>query len=209
MKSKVVSSMGILGALLFIVSSILGGLWIDGYSFIHQYISESFATGIPNAEYLRYLYIASGVLLLIFGLASPSFFPKSKGIKIGFFMFALLYGLGNVAVALYPCDFGCPTAIEISSLAQLIHNTSAFLTYSIVPFCLIGIGFSAKAVGAKTNFPKVSIGCGILALTFVVLLFGNSQGQFIGLFQRIIEGSILFWVMYTSFHITKTATTYN
>lgn len=206
MKKGIVSSLGIIGALLFIIPSILGGLWIEGYSFVHQYISESFATGVPNAEYLRYLYMASGASLLFFGFAVPSYFPKLKGVVVGFFAFALLYGLGNIIVALFPCDFGCPTDIETASLAQFIHNTSALLTYSLVPFCLLGIGFSANKGNVKRGFVRTTIGCGILAFVFVVLLFGNPQGRFIGLFQRIIEGGILFWVIYTSLYIGKTTT---
>ncbi|QCX01294.1 DUF998 domain-containing protein [Aggregatimonas sangjinii] len=209
MKKMIVSSLGILGALLFIVSSILGGLWIEGYSFVHQYISESFATGVPDAEYLRYLYMASGASLLLFGCTAPSYFPKSKGIVVGFFTFALLYGFGNIVVALFPCDFGCPTDIETASLAQFVHNTSALLTYSLVPFCLLGIGFSAKKGNVRPGFVKMATGCGILALIFVVVLFGNPQGRFVGLFQRVIEGSILFWVIYTSLYISKTTTANN
>lgn len=205
MSRKLVFVFGVLGALFFIVPSILGGLWIEGYSFIGQYISESFATGVPNAEYLRYMYIASGVLLFVFSLMVPSFFPKSKGIRIGFLLFGLLYGLGNVTVALFPCDAGCPTDVETSSIAQLVHNASAFFTYAIVPFCLIGIGFSAKKIAIDKSFPKITIICGVLALSFVVLLFGNPTGSYIGLFQRIIEASILSWVIYYASYIQRTS----
>jgi len=206
MNRKLVFVFGVLGATLFIVPSILGGLWIEDYSFISQYISESFATGVPNAQYLHYMYITSGLLLFVFSLMAPSFLSKSKGIRIGFVLFGLLYGLGNVTVALFPCDAGCPTDIETSSIAQLIHNVSAFFTYAIVPFCLIGIGLSLKKKLVDKNLQKITIICGILALTFVVILFGDPKGPYIGLFQRIIEASILFWVVYMAFFLRRVQT---
>ena len=206
MKRYTIVVFGVLGTLFFIVSSILGGLWIEGYSFMGQYISESFATGVRNAAYLRYMYIISGILLLIFSLTVPTFFPKSKGIKIGFLVFGLFYGLGNVIVALFPCDAGCPMDIQDSSFAQVLHNMSAFLTYSIVPFSLMYIGFSTKKNLKEKIYSNISILAGILALVFVVFLFGNPQGPYIGLFQRIIEGSILSWVIYTAFYIQRTNT---
>lgn len=195
---------GILGAALFVIASILGGAQIEGYSIISQYISESYARGLPNTEFLRYMYIASGGLMSVFGCMAPSFAPKSTGIKVGFFLFAIFYGLGTVMTGFFPCDIGCDPDPAKASLSQFIHNTAGFFTYAIVPFCLMGIGFAVKKFIGATDFSKTSIFCGILAFGFVVLLFANPSGPFIGLFQRIIEGSILFWVIYTSFYIRRT-----
>lgn len=204
MKKQVIVLLGVFGALLFIAASILGGLQIDGYSFISQYISESYAKGLPNTEYLRSMYIASGILLALFGFLAPSKMPKDKGIKIRFFLFAIFYGIGTISTGFFPCDLGCPSEGENMSLSQFIHNISGFLVYAVVPFCLLGIGLATKKKLENNNFSKVSIICGVLALGFVVLLFGNPTGSFIGLFQRVIESSILFWVMYTAFFIRRT-----
>ncbi|TMM58362.1 DUF998 domain-containing protein [Maribacter algarum] len=195
---------GILGTLLFVVASILGGAQIEGYSLVSQFISESYASGLPNTEYLRYMYVTSGVLLALFGFLVPSKMPKAVGIKIGFFLFAIFYGFGTVTTGFFPCDIGCNPDPEKASLSQFIHNTAGFLTYAMVPFCLLGIGFSSRKIMDSTNFPRVSIICAILAFSFVVLLFGDPTGPFIGLFQRIIEGSVLFWVVYTAFYIQRT-----
>jgi len=190
---------GILGAFLFVIASILGGAQIEGYSFVSQYISESYATGLPNTQYLHYMYIASGLLLALFGFLIPSVIQKSTGLKIGFFLFAFVYGLGTVTTGFFPCDMGCNPDPDTATLSQFIHNAVGFLVYAIVPFCLIGIGFSAKNLVDKAKFSKVSIICGIVSFGFVILLFGNPTGSYVGLFQRIIEGSILFWVIFTAF----------
>jgi len=205
MKGLVVIS-GILGALLFVTASILGGVQIEGYSIVSQYISESYAQGLPNTTYLRYMYIASGILLAFFGFTAPSKMASSRGLKIGFILFAIFYGLGTISTGYFPCDIGCDSEAEGASLSQIIHNASGFLTYVVVPFCLISIGVSARKLNESGLYSKVTLVCGIIAFCFVVLLFGNPSGPLIGLFQRIIESSILFWVVYTAFYIQRTHT---
>lgn len=200
---KITPYCGIIGALLFIATSIYGGLQIDGYSFISQFISESYATGIPKARNLQYAYIASGIFLTVFGILAPWYFPKSRGIKIGFFLFAVFYGLGTVTTGYFPCDLGCPNGAEVS-FSQFIHNISGFFTYAIVPFCLIGLGLSFKKFPRTRGLSKLSFVCGIVSLVFVILLFSSPAGQFIGLIQRTIELSILIWILYCSLHITRT-----
>lgn len=194
---------GLIGAFLFAITSIIGGLQFDGYSVISQYISESYATGIPNSEYLQHAFVASGILLAVFGFLAPSTFPKSKGITIGFILFGIFYGLGTVTTGYFPCDYGCPADSDVS-LSQFIHNTAGFLVYSLVPFCLIGLGASFKKFPKTRTLSKLSFICGILSLIFVVLLFGSPKGPLIGLFQRIIEASVLIWTIYCSFYIVRT-----
>lgn len=202
MKKQLVFWSGILGASLFAFTSIWGGLQIDGYSFVSQYISESYATGVPDSEYLQKLYVISGVLLAIFGVSASFAFKESKAIKTCFVLFAIFYGLGTVSTGFFPCDFGCPSDSEVS-LSQFIHNISGFLVYAIVPFCLIGVGWSSKNRVELSKLSIVSLICGAISLVFVVFLFGNPKGPFIGLFQRIIEASILFWVLFTAFYVLK------
>jgi hypothetical protein len=200
MKKQVVFWSGILGVLLFALPSVLGGLQIEGYSVISQYISESFATGVPKTAYLRFMFVIGGVLLFIFGLTVPLVLPRSRTLKIGFLLFALFYGLGTITVALFPCDFGCPTDVENSSLSQLIHNASGFLTYVITPFAMMGVGVTLQKWAYARPLSKVSLICGGLAFVFVFILFADPTGPYIGLFQRIVECSILFWIAYTAIY---------
>nr|WP_273565581.1 DUF998 domain-containing protein [Maribacter sp. Hal144] len=93
---------GILGAIVFALASIIGGLDTEGYDFISQYISESYATGIPNAHYFQKAYMVSGILLALFGFSAPGIFPRSKAIKIGFVLFGICYGLGTLTTGIFP-----------------------------------------------------------------------------------------------------------
>jgi len=96
MSNKFAFIIGILGASLFVVSSILGGILIENYSLTSQYISETYAIDTEYGIVLRaFGYIPSGILLTIFAFVGFKKFPKSTITKIGF------YGLG-IFMALRP-----------------------------------------------------------------------------------------------------------
>jgi len=194
--------LGVLGAILFIIPSVLGGFQFDTYSHISQFISESYAFGTPYGLYMRFLgYIPSGILIALFSISCWKILPKSSILKIGLIGFGVFYGIGTIMVGLFPCDEGCNKELINPSISQLIHNLFGGLTYLIVPACLILIGFSSRKWSGSTSFSTLSIICGTVALVFSMLLLSDSNGNYIGLFQRITEGSILFWLVNFAFYI--------
>jgi len=194
--------LGFLGAFLFIIPSVLGGFQFDTYSHISQFISESYAFGTPYGLYMRFLgYIPSGILIALFSISCWKILPKSSILKIGLIGFGVFYGIGTIMVGLFPCDEGCNKELINPSISQLIHNLFGGLTYLIVPACLILIGFSSRKWSSSTSFSTLSIICGTVALVFSMLLLSDSNGNYIGLFQRITEGSILFWLVNFAFYI--------
>jgi len=142
--------LGFLGVLFFIVAAILGGFQFEDYSHLHQFISESYATGTPYGEQLRFFgYVPSGIMIALFALFAPRFL-------------------------------------------------SGALTYLLVPVALIIIGVKAKSWVHAKAYATTTLICGVVALVFAFLLFGNPNGNYIGLYQRLVEGSILFWILRTA-----------
>lgn len=196
--------LGILGALLFAVAGIVGGFQFDEYSHMSQFLSETYATGAPYRNHLRFLgYLPSGAMIALFAFFAPKYLPKSKLIKIAFWLFAIFYGLGTIVVGLFTCDEGCNREFIDPSISQLIHNLSGGLTYLIVPFVVIVIGIKAMSWTNSKSYSTHTIVCGFIALVFAWLMMANPSGSYIGLYQRLVEGSILFWVLRTSFFIKK------
>lgn len=194
--------LGIFGTILFIIPSVLGGFQFENYSHISQFISESYAFGTPYGIYMRFLgFIPSGILITLFSFSACKHLPKSNLLKIGILGFGLFYGIGTVMVGLFPCDEGCNKELINPSVSQLIHNLFGGLTYLIVPVCLILIGFSSRKWSSTTSFSTLSIICGTITLMFSMLLLSDPDGNYIGLFQRITEGSILFWLINFAFYI--------
>ena len=193
---------GILGVLFFVFTTILGGLLFANYSHIQQLISESYATGTPNGFYLRaFGFFPSGLFLALFAFYSISVLPKSKLTTIGFIGFGVFYGIATMLVSVFPCDVGCNKELINPSISQLIHNISGGLTYLLVPFCIILIGATAKKWSNGKAFSTLSILCGITALLFFIFFMNNLEGNYVGLYQRIIEVSILFWIVNCAFYI--------
>ncbi|WP_034057978.1 DUF998 domain-containing protein [Lacinutrix jangbogonensis] len=199
---------GIIGTLLFIVSSILGGALIPGYNHIQQFISESYAIDTTYGIYIRLFgYIPTGIFITAFAFSALKFLPKSSLTKIGLILFGVFYGAGTIIVAIFPCDAGCNRALINPSISQLIHNFSGGLTYLVVPICLILIGISAKKWGNGKRIAMLSIICGIVAIVFTQLLVINSESNYIGFYQRLVESCILFWLINFALYIkTKTNT---
>ncbi|HLV39711.1 DUF998 domain-containing protein [Xanthomarina sp.] len=204
MNKKVTFWFGILGVLFFIVPSILGGFQFENYSHIHQYISESYAVDSPYGIYIRVFgFIPSGILIILFSLSAIKFLPKSKWTQLGLVGFAWLYGFGTILVSIFPCDIGCNKELIDPSFSQLIHTLVGGITYTFVPFCLILIGFAAKTWKEGKSIMILSLLCGIIAMILTLLLSSNPIGQYLGLYQRIIEGSILLWILTFAFYIKK------
>lgn len=202
MNNKTTFWLGILGALFFIGPSILGGFQFEAYSHISQFISESYATGTPYGIYLRVFgFIPSGVLIALFAFAALRHLPKSILLKLGLLSFALFYGLGTILVGVFPCDIGCNKEFINPSLSQIIHNFFGALTYMIVPFSIILIGISSRKWKDGKTITYTSFICATIAFVSTALLTNDPTGEFIGLFQRIAESAILFWLICVAFYI--------
>ncbi len=196
--------LGIIGVLFFVVSGILGGFQFEEYSHIHQFLSETYAIGTPYGNQLRFLgYLPSGIMLALFAFFAPRYLPKSRLIKFCFWIFAIFYGLGTIVVGIFPCDEGCNRDFIDPSMSQIIHNLMGGLTYVVVPFVVIAIGFKAKSWAVTKSYSTLTLVCGIIALVFAWLMMANPNGSYIGLYQRLVEGSILFWIVNTAVFVKR------
>ena len=192
---------GLLGVVFFISATILGGLQFSNYSHLSQLISESYAIGTPYGVQLRYLgFIPSGIFIAAFAFLAIKNLPKSKLTQIGFLGIGIFYGIATILVSLFPCDKGCDKELVDPSLSQLIHNLTGLLTYIIVPISLIIIGVSARKWANSKYVSYLSIICGLTAVLFVGILSSDLQSKFAGLYQRIIEGSILTFIITCSIY---------
>ncbi len=194
--------LGVLGVVLFVGTTILGGFLFPDYSHIAQFISESYATGTTYGSYLRYAgFIPSGILMALFLFLVPTVLPNSRLVKTAFWGIGLFYGLGTVVTGLFPCDMGCNPEFIDPSISQFVHNASGALTYLIVPWCILVIGFKAKAWPNGKKISLITLLCGSIAVCFVLVLFSDSTSNLKGLYQRIIEGSVLYWMLTMAFYI--------
>jgi len=201
MKNIILFRMALIGVSLFIVASILGGFQFEKYSVFSMLISETMAIDTPYGWILRYFfYVPSGILVMLFSIFSIAKLPASKLITIGLTGFALFYGFGTVIVGYFPCDAGCNKEFIDPSVSQIVHNTSGFLTYTLVPFFILLTGLGIKG---KSSFSNRSIITSVLSIVFIVVLFSNPDSGYVGLVQRIIEALFISWIIGLAYLVKK------
>jgi len=202
MNRKTIFGIGILGVTLFSVASIIGGFQFDNYNPLSQYISETYAIDAPYGKALRYFgYIPSGLLLTIFAFLGLKEFPKSDLIKIGFWGLAIFYGLATIIVGIFPCDKGCNKELIDPSLSQLIHNLTGLLTYIFVPLSIIAIGIGLRQLKIHFGLSNIALFCGLNCILFIGILLSDPLTEYAGLYQRIIEGTFIIWIIVCSLFI--------
>lgn len=204
MKGTVLFWSGILGVFCFVITTLLAGLQFPDYSHLSQLISESYAIDTPYGRYLRFLgFLPSGLFIAVFSFLAIKALPKSLVTQVGFWGMGIFYGLATVLVSFFPCDQGCNPEMIDPSLSQIIHNLTGFLTYMIVPFSLLLLGIAARKWTNGQYLSNAGIICGLIAIIFVGILTSDLHGKFAGLYQRIIEGSILFWISLCAFYFNN------
>lgn len=195
---------GILGATLFIATTLLAGFQFENYNHCSQLISESYAIDSPYGIYFRLFgFIPSGLFIFLFSIHASRIFSALKKVNLGLSLFGIFYGLATVLVSIFPCDAGCNKELIDPSTSQLIHNTTGLFTYLIVPASILLIGSGLKTEKKHGYLSKLSLTLGMLSFLFVMIFFGALSSPFIGLIQRMTEGTILVWLILFSIETKK------
>ena len=209
MNNKTVFLIGTLGVSLFAIPAIIGGVLIEDYNLISQFISESDARGTKHGLALRLFgYIPSGILIAVFCFVALKKFQPSKLTKVGFYGLGVFYGIATIFTGIFPCDVGCNKNFTDPSLSQIIHNLAGLLTYIFVPISLMTAGLGLKQSPSHHRLSVIAITCGIASSLFVSLSLSDLSSQYVGLLQRIIESIFLIWIVSCAIEI-KNMTTKN
>ena len=202
MNNKTVSNLGFVGVSLLIFTLIFGGLLIENYDITNQFISESYAIDTKHGVSLRLLgYIPSGIIIALFCFLGEKYLDPKLVVKIGFYGIGIFYGLGTTVTGIFPCDSGCNKELLNLSSSQIIHNIAALLMYLFVPFLIILIGLAMSKT--RHRFSIQSTMLGLFSLIFVYLFGSELLGEYVGLYQRIIEIIFALWIILCSVEIKK------
>jgi|TARA_B100001142_G_scaffold89097_1_gene90872 hypothetical protein len=202
MSNKSIFFIGVLGVSLLAASFILGGLLIENYDIVSQFISESYAIDTEYGLLLRIFgYIPSSILITLFCFLAVKYFQPTILIKIGFYGIGIFYGVASLVTGIFPCDSGCNKELINPSFSQLTHNFAALLMYVFVPINIIITGIGLKRLANYNRLSIIAITSGIISILFVYLLFSDITSEFLGLYQRIIESVFIIWILTCAFTI--------
>lgn len=185
-------------ALFFVVAlTLLGGAYYPDYSHLSQFISELGARQAPHEQFVRWAgFLPAGVSALVFVIVAFKALPRSALTTLGLLGIAV-YAVGYVAAAFYPCDPGCrPTE---PSTSQVIHNIVGLTGYLLAPLSLAALAWSARHWPDGGSLAAAGFVAAILALLGLLLL--SPESRYVGVSQRILELSVLVWIVMCGWYI--------
>jgi hypothetical membrane protein len=199
LKNKIILTTAISGALWILLITVLGGANFPNYSHTTQFISELGAIGAPNAGIINLAgFLPAGLLITTFAFLAWWSLPRSWGTTFGMFGLAL-FALGYIAAAFFPCEPGCRPSEP--SLSQALHNLLGLAGYFTAPLSLFLLGSAARKWPNGTTLSTLGIiGSG---LSFLGLLGMLSEFSYVGLAQRILEASVLAWIVACALYINR------
>ena len=204
MSNNSIFFIGVLGVSLLAASFILGGLLIENYDIVSQFISESYAIDTEYGLLLRIFgYIPSSILITLFCFLAVKHFQSTILVKIGFYGIGIFYGLASLVTGIFPCDSGCNRELINPSFSQITHNVAALLMYLFSPISIIIIGIGLKQMSNYNRLSIIAITLGLISILFVYLFFSDLSSEFLGLYQRIIESVFVIWILSYAFTIKQ------
>ena len=186
-----------LGFISLLLLTLLGGATFAGYSHLSQFISELGATGAPREHLIRFAgFLPTGVFMCLFAAGAFVALPRSP-VKALALVGVVLYAMGYVAAAFFPCDPGCRPPQP--SLSQVIHNLVGLVGYLLAPLFLLAFGVAARRWPGGGFLAVASFVCA--AFTLVGMLTLSPQSSYAGVSQRVIETSVWVWVIICAWYI--------
>jgi hypothetical membrane protein len=154
---------GALGPFLWLSLIVVAGAMRPGFSHVTQYISE---LGSPTETLMRYAAFGfTGFLYLCFALILMVDFRNSRFSRLAAGLIAL-DDLGRIGTGVFPCNPGCVGL----SLSQNLHHFFATVGFGSGILATIVWGIIFRIQGWPKVFTGYSVGTGISALPFLLLM---------------------------------------
>ena len=184
---------GIFSSLLYLATDILGGLRYEGYDFTSQAISELMAVGAQSEAFVDPLFVAYGVLAILFGVGV---FREAAGRN------RLLQITGALVIAYSAAGLTGPTLFEMHPRGAGPPGGDAphiVLTSVLVVLTLLAIGVGAFALGKRFRYYSfatlgIMVALGVLSGPYGARLAAGQPTPGFGIIERILIYTSLLWM---------------
>ncbi|HMG93338.1 MAG TPA: DUF998 domain-containing protein [Chryseolinea sp.] len=192
---------GVIGPLLFTVTTLTCAGLRPGYSHIHDVISELGATGTPNADLMNWIgFIPSGIMISFFGLSLMLLLPKKILARSGSVLI-IIFGLGMTVVGFFSCDEGCPRE---GSLENNMHDQISGPIFLCAILGSLLLGFTFRRLPYWRKLWLYSISSAILSFVFLIALIDSLDSfQFTGMWQRLLLLTLFLWFGIVGLNVFK------
>jgi len=188
---RFVALCGVTAPVLMLVLWTVASLMRPGYDQLSQYGSE-LGTG-SNAIIMNTNFVVTGLLIVAF---STGFFTNIRGggwTRIGSILLGV-FGIGEVAGGVFPCNPGCPIAAQ--SLSQLVHNVDAVIAFVAIALAPLLVSLGLNRDDRWQGYRSYSLVTGLLATGLFFVFSAASLGYlwYVGLFQRLFLALPFLWI---------------
>jgi len=183
---------GIMGPLFWLSLIAVAGATRPEFNHITQYISELGERGSSTEFMMRYAaFEFTGFLYLCFASALLTTFRDGWRSALAAALIGL-DGLGRIGAGVFACDPGCGGL----SSSQELHRLFATVGFLSGILAAVAWGITFRRHGWLQGLTWYSVGSGILALVFLVLMSWNRNPvNAPGLFEHLATGVLSLWVL--------------
>ena len=191
---------GILGPLLWLSLIGMAGAMRPEFSHVTHYISELGERGSSTEFLMRYAAFGfTGLLYVCFAAALLATFRDGWYSTLAAGLIGL-DGLGRIGAGVFACDPGCGGL----SSNQELHHLFATLGFSSGILAAIAWGFTFHRRGWPQPLTWYSVGTGILALIFLLIMsWSRNPLNAPGLFEHLATGVLSLWLLVFAAGLTR------
>jgi hypothetical protein len=183
---------GVLSAILYAATDILGSMWYPGYSFTSQAVSELMAAGAPSENFVDPLFLISGALSIAFTVGVFLAAEGRRDFRIAavlLFAYSVIGLTGPTLFEMHPRGTGS-TADDAPHI---------ILTAVISVLFLFSIGIGGFALGGRFRVYSLvtiltAITFGAMTVPYAVRLAHNQPTPGMGLLERVDIYATMVWL---------------
>jgi hypothetical protein len=199
MSARATAYLGLVGVLIVVLLTVVGGLYYPDYSHVSQFISELGALDAPHGSVVSFAgFLPAGLLITAFSYFAWRVLPRSALANIAF-LSLFLYASGYIGAAFFPCEEACRP--ETPGLSQTLHNLFGLAGYLTAALMLLLFGLAARKWPKAGALPPIVFNASPVALIGMMLM--SPDFEFVGLAQRALEGAVLVWVTACSLYLLR------
>lgn len=183
---------GVLAPVIWLSLIATAGLMRPEFSHVTDYISELGESGGATEALMRHAgFEFTGLLYLCFAAALPATL-RAGPLSVLAAGLVALDGLGRIGAGIFPCDPGC----DGTSLSQELHHLFATIGFLSGILAAVVWGIVFRRQGWPQGWTGYSIGSGIAALIFLMLMsWGQQIANTPGLFEHLATGALSLWLL--------------
>ncbi|MCX6809285.1 MAG: DUF998 domain-containing protein [Candidatus Berkelbacteria bacterium] len=189
--------LGILGAIIYLATIVIGGFLRDGYTPFIDPVSRIFARGLPHSNIIVSLFVLSNFTIVLFAIGIINF---TKNISFRSGMISLIFAgiTGSVLFVFFPMD----PWMGVRTPADVLHNNivTVMALFILFSMFLVYIGSKKEKIWQRlSNYFLIS--------TILYFIAGTASGiclkyywGLIGTFESLWIIIFLQWLVVIAYH---------